>query len=77
MWINSRTFLKDVFDIFAPLHYRIGKIINSRVQFYKEWHPELERYFEGNYLIVHNSSVNWFNNHIGEIGEDGIFKYHS
>jgi len=62
-WVFSRNFLKDVFDLVAGLPYAIGKVTPSRVEFYSEWHPELERFFEANFLIVHDDARQWFLHH--------------
>jgi FkbM family methyltransferase len=59
-WVFSRNFLKDAFDLVAGLPYTIGKVTSSRVEFYSEWHPELERFFEANFVIVHDDARRWF-----------------
>ena len=59
-WVYSRNFLKDVFDLVADLPYDIGKVTPNHVEFYAEWHPELEKYFEANYVIVHHDARQWF-----------------
>lgn len=59
-WVFSRNFLKDTFDLVAGLPYAIGKVTPNRVEFYSEWHPELERFFEANFVIVHNNARQWF-----------------
>jgi FkbM family methyltransferase len=51
-WIPPHRFLVDVFDLLAPLDYRIGKITWKGVQFYPQWHVDLETFVEGNYLAV-------------------------
>lgn len=52
-WVYSRTYLKDAFDLIEGLPYRLGKLTSGGVEFYDAWHPELERFFEANYVIVH------------------------
>jgi len=59
-WIFSRSFLKDVFGLIAGLPYTIGKVTPNRIEFYTEWHLELERFFEANYVIVHDDARQWF-----------------
>lgn len=56
-WIYSRHFLKDVFDFVHALPYMLGKITPTHIEFYDEWHPELERYFQGNYVLMHRESL--------------------
>jgi len=38
----------------------VGKVVGNKIELYREWHPELEKFFEANYLIVHNSALSWF-----------------
>src|SRR5262249_43941385 len=52
-WINSRTYLKDVFDLVRDTPYAVAKVCPEGLEVYAEWHPELERYFEANYALVH------------------------
>lgn len=59
-WIYSRHYLKDVFDLMAQRPYKIGKVTPDKVELYESWHPELERFFEGNYLIIHEDILGWF-----------------
>ena len=59
-WVYSRHYLKDVFDIVEGTNYRVGKVVPEGVELYEQWQPELERFFEGNYLIIHNTAMDWF-----------------
>ena len=59
-WIYSRHYLKDVFDFIGNHRYRIAKITPDTIELYEGWHPELERFFEGNYLIIHENVLKWF-----------------
>jgi FkbM family methyltransferase len=59
-WIYSRHYLKDAFDVVAGLPYRLGKIQSDHVELYSDWHPELERFFEANYLLIHHDAMPWF-----------------
>ena len=52
-WIYSRSYLKDVFDLVRDTPYRIAKVCSTSLEVYVEWHPELERFFETNYALVH------------------------
>ncbi len=51
-WIGARCYLKDAFDDLLPLGYGIGKVTPRAIEWYSEWHPELETFREGNYLAV-------------------------
>ncbi len=52
-WVHSRSYLKDVFDLVRGTPYWIAKICSASLDIYVEWHPELERFFETNYALVH------------------------
>jgi FkbM family methyltransferase len=50
-WILGRNYLKDVFDLLSDGSYSIGKITPLGIEVYPKWHPELETFREGNYLV--------------------------
>lgn len=35
---------------FLPSGYLVGKVTPDGVEHYREWHPELEKFVEGNYV---------------------------
>lgn len=59
-WIFSRHYLKDAFDLVIGKPYKIAKILPNGIEVYSGWHPELEKFFEGNYLFIHEKALNWF-----------------
>ena len=50
-WIYARKYLRDVFELIKGKEFCLGKVTNSGIEFYRDWHPELETFAEGNYLI--------------------------
>jgi FkbM family methyltransferase len=56
-WIFSRHFLRDAFLAIAGLPYVFAKLQPDRLLIFSEWHPELDRFFEGNYALVHESAL--------------------
>lgn len=66
-WIAARRYLRDAFECLAPLGYRLGKVTPQGIEFYRQWHPELESYREGNYLAcraewqAHFPVIAWWN----------------
>jgi FkbM family methyltransferase len=58
-WIGSRAFLKDVFDLIDDLPYRFGRVMPSYVELFDAWHPELERYYQSNYVLVRAEALSW------------------
>jgi FkbM family methyltransferase len=51
-WIQARAFLRDVFDLMATRPYVLGKLFGNGVELFDAWHPELERYFETNFVLL-------------------------
>lgn len=51
-WVANHSLLKDVFDFIEDKPYRLGKLYSGGIEIYDRWHPELERYFEANYVLV-------------------------
>jgi FkbM family methyltransferase len=59
-WILARNFLRDVFVAIEALPYRLGKLQADQVIYFENWHPELDKFFEGNYVLVHRDALQWF-----------------
>ena len=65
-WMYSRFFLRDAFDLLAPIGYQIGKLTPFGVEFYPGWDVDLETFVEGNYVACSASvaqqlpSVPWW-----------------
>lgn len=55
-WVSGRHFLKDVFDYLVDKPYRIGKLYGNGIECYDVWHPELERFFHNNYVLIRRGS---------------------
>jgi len=51
-WVDARHYLRDAFEFAEALDYRIGKVTPRGVEFYGTWHPELESFKEGNYVLI-------------------------
>jgi FkbM family methyltransferase len=59
-WIYERRLLRDAFEYLKPIGYSIGKITGDAIQFYPEWHWELETYCEANYVACTPELVKFF-----------------
>lgn len=59
-WIYARNFLRDVFMAVEKLPYKLAMLQPDQLWIFSEWHPELERFFEGNYAIIHVDALDWF-----------------
>lgn len=49
-WIYARRYLRDAFEFLGEADYQVGKVTPEGIEFYREWHPELEKFVEGNYV---------------------------
>ena len=56
-WINAKCFLKCVFDFIDGKNYFIGKIVRNTIEIYQNWHPEMERFFEANYILINKNET--------------------
>jgi FkbM family methyltransferase len=68
-WIDARCYLRDVFDLTEGTDYMVGKVCSKTVEIYVAWHPELERFFETNYAIIHRRLVSKLDCALVRIGE--------
>lgn len=66
-WVDARHYLRDAFEFAAAVDYRIGKVTPRGIEFYAAWHPELESFKEGNYVLIrrtlenhHVEAVTWW-----------------
>jgi len=55
-WIAGRSYLKDVFDFIVEKPYLLGKLHSNGIETYDKWHPELELFFESNYVLIRKGS---------------------
>lgn len=59
-WIDSRTFLKDVFLLAKDTPYQVVRLRPDGLERFETWHPEMERFFAANYALVHERALDWF-----------------
>ncbi len=55
-WLLNKASLLDVFALVKDMPYRVGKLLDGSIEFYDEWHFELDRFFENNYVLVRKGS---------------------
>jgi FkbM family methyltransferase len=55
-WVYSRSFLRDVFELIRETPYALGKLYCNGIELFDAWHPELERYFETNFVLIRAGS---------------------
>lgn len=59
-WIVPHAVLFDVFRLVEGLPYRVARVMPDHIEVFEAWHFELERYFEANYVLVHERALGWF-----------------
>lgn len=72
-WVYARAFLRDVFELTAGLPYRIARLRPASIEILNAWHPELERFFHANYLLVREPALEWFDVHYGNFDERNTY----
>jgi FkbM family methyltransferase len=72
-WVYARNYLKDVFDLVSKTPYQLGKVRADHLEVYDKWHPELERFFEANYVLLHPRVLQYFNVVQGSIKAGNVF----
>lgn len=55
-WLLTRSSLHDVFELIKGTPYVLGKLERESMAFFAEWHFELDRYFENNYVLIRHDS---------------------
>lgn len=72
-WIYSRSYLKDIFGLVRELPYRLARVQPGDIEVFDSWHPELERFFQSNYVLVHERALEWFARSEGRFDASNTF----
>jgi FkbM family methyltransferase len=59
-WLATGSSLYTLFVLIDGLGYSLCKVLPDRLMRFARWHPELDRFIEGNYLLVRQDCVSWF-----------------
>lgn len=51
-WIPAGHTLWEVFSLAKETGYLLGKVTPGRIEFYRAWHPELDRFVETNFVMA-------------------------
>lgn len=73
LWAYSGAFLRDVFLLIEKTPYRLARIMSAHIELVDQWHPELDRFFAGNYLLLHPRAVEWFDARHGSFDGSNTF----
>ena len=60
LWAYAHAFLRDVFNMIGGTPYRLARMAPTHIELLDGWHPELDRFFAGNYILVHPRALGWF-----------------
>lgn len=47
-----------MFDLSESIPYKLAKVTPKGLELYDTWDPELERFFEGNYVLIRDDLEN-------------------
>lgn len=72
-WVSGGAFLKDIFDMIIGLPYNLARVDETGLTVFKTWHPELERFFQSNYMLVHDRALSWFPLHHGHFDKANTY----
>ena len=72
-WVYGRAFLKDVFELIDGLPYIVVRLNRTRLTQFDVWHPELDRFFQSNYALVHRRALDWFDIHSGHFDRSNTY----
>ncbi|WP_198032905.1 FkbM family methyltransferase [Mesorhizobium sp. L48C026A00] len=72
-WVRAGAFLKDVFELSDGLPYRVGRIMPDHVELFDSWHPELERFYQSNYVLVKETALSWFEARSGTFDQSNTY----
>jgi len=50
LWVCSRSFLRDAFELLLPFGYQLGKLSARGIEFYSGWDSDLETFVQSNYV---------------------------
>jgi FkbM family methyltransferase len=56
-WLLNNASLRDLFCFTESLPYRVGKLAGDTIEVYEAWHPELDRFFESNFVLLRQGSA--------------------
>lgn len=72
-WAYSHSFLRDVFELIEGLPYRVARVQPRALEVFDAWHPELDRFFQSNYVIVREPALAWFTTRRGVFDETNTY----
>ncbi|MER8479333.1 FkbM family methyltransferase [Mesorhizobium sp. M1163] len=72
-WIAARAFLKDVFELIEDKPYALGRVMPESVELFERWHPELERYYQSNFVLMHTRILDRLNPRRGKFDKTNTY----
>lgn len=72
-WVLGRAFLKDIFDLIEGLPYSLARVDETHLTVFDGWHQELDRFFQSNYILVHERAEPWFNMYRGRFDQANTY----
>ncbi|WP_188645301.1 FkbM family methyltransferase [Tsuneonella deserti] len=56
-WMDFGYNLRDVFNWIEGRNYKLGALTSEGVEIHQAWHPELERFFETNFVLIREDII--------------------
>lgn len=72
-WVLGRAFLMDIFDMIDGLPYHLVRLNENGMTLFETWHPELDRFFQSNYALLHDRALDWFPLHRGRFDKTNTY----
>jgi len=73
-WITARAYLRDVFALLDGLPYVVARETADGLETVPSWSPELERFFEANWIIVHEPALALFPHWRGRLDANNCWR---
>jgi FkbM family methyltransferase len=72
-WLDQRNSLHSVFRFVEDLPYHVARVTPDGLEIYPHWNPELDRFFETNYALVHKDVADRVGARMGRWDESNVF----
>lgn len=72
-WLFAGASLHAAYREFQGLPYAIGRVTPKGVEVFEEWNFELDRFFEGNYALLHKEALAHVPHVRGRFNESNVF----
>ena len=72
-WVDTGHYLKEIFALAARHDLLLGKVVPKGIEFFEDWHPELERFIETNFVLTKPELASSLGAHYGTFDEKNTY----